>query len=314
MNQLDTEKRAQVLLALCEGNSIRSITRMFNVGKNTVARLLIDAGVACAVYQDENLKNLKCERIQCDEIWSYVGAKDRNVPADKKGVFGYGSVWTWVGMDADSKLIASWLIGDRSADAACEFMKDLASRLANRVQLTTDGYNVYLNAVEQAFGSGIDYAMLVKIYGETSESEKRYSPAECIGAKRESITGSPDKKHISTSYVERQNLTMRMHMRRFTRLTNAFSKRVEHHVAAVALHFMYYNFVKIHGSLKVTPAMAAGVTDHLWEMTDVVRLVEEKEAADMEAKREAKAGRDSSYGPALGHSGSSATKAGRRFF
>jgi len=192
-------------------------------------------------------------------------------------------------------------------------MKDLASRLANRVQLTTDGYNVYLNAVEQAFGSDIDYAILVKIYGETSESEKRYSPAECIGAKRESITGAPDKKHISTSYVERQNLTMRMHMRRFTRLTNAFSKRVEHHVAAVALHFMYYNFIKIHGTLRMTPAMASGVTDHLWEMTDVVRLVEEKEAADAEAKREAKAARDSSDGPALGHGGNTATKGSRRF-
>ena len=286
---------------------------MFSVGKNTVARLLIDAGVACAVYQDENLKNLKCERIQCDEIWSYVGAKDRNVPADKKGMFGYGSVWTWVGMDADTKLIASWLIGDRSADAASEFMKDLASRLSNRVQLTTDGYNVYLNAVEQAFGSDIDYAMLVKIYGETSESEKRYSPAECIGCKREKVTGTPDKKHISTSYVERQNLTMRMHMRRFTRLTNAFSKRVEHHIAAVALHFMYYNFVKIHGTLKVTPAMAAGVADKLWEMTDVVRLVEEKEAADLEVKRAAKAARDGSYGSTLGHGGNSASKGSRRF-
>ena len=311
MNQLDILTRARVLSALCEGVSIRAICRMYSVGKNTVARLLIDAGVACAVYQDEVLNNLNCTRIQCDEIWSYVGAKDRNVPADKKGLFGYGSVWTWVGMDADSKLIAAWLIGDRSADAASEFMKDLASRLANRVQLTTDGYNVYLNAVEQAFGSDIDYAMLVKIYGETSESEKRYIPAECIGCKRDNITGYPDRKHVSTSYVERQNLTMRMHMRRFTRLTNAFSKRVEHHVAAVALHFMYYNFIKIHSTLRVTPAMAAGVTDKLWEMTDVVRLVEEKEAADLEVKRARKASRDSSYGST---GGSSATKSSRRFY
>lgn len=302
MNQLDTKKRAQVLLALCEGNSIRSICRMFSVGKNTVARLLIDAGVACAVYQDENLKSLQCKRIQCDEIWSYVGAKDKNVPADKKGLFGFGSVWTWVGMDADSKLICSWLVGDRSGDAASEFMKDLASRLANRVQMTTDGYNVYLNAIESAFGSDIDYAMLFKIYGETSESEKRYSPADCIGCERKRVTGKPDAKHVSTSYVERQNLTMRMHMRRFTRLTNGYSKRVEHHVAAVALHFMYYNFVKIHHTIRVTPAMAAGVTDRLWDMEDVVRLVEEREAAEIEVKREKKAKRnDALQGPALGH-------------
>lgn len=294
MNQMDSKKRAQVLMALVEGSSIRSICRMFGVGKNTVARLLIDAGVACAVYQNEVLKNLSSTRIQCDEIWSYIGAKDKNVSIENQGKFGIGSVWTWVAMDADSKLICTWMVGDRSATAAHDFMKDLAARLANRVQLTTDGYQIYLNAVDNAFGSDIDYAMLVKIYGESGESEKRYSPAECIGCKRQKVTGSPDPKHVSTSYVERQNLTMRMHMRRFTRLTNGFSKKLENHIAAVALHFMYYNFIKIHGTLRCTPAMAAGVTDRLWDMADVVRLVEEREVAQ-KAERD-----DALDGPALG--------------
>jgi IS1 family transposase len=302
MNQLDSAKRAQVLFALCEGNSIRSICRMFNVGKNTVARLLVQAGAACAVYQNEALQNLKCKRVQCDEIWSYIGAKDKNVPADKQGKFGIGSAWTWTAIDADSKLIVSWMIGDRSAVAANDFMEDLAGRLANRIQLTTDGYAIYVNAVENAFGSDIDYAMLVKVYGETSEGEKRYSPAECLGCQRKPVTGSPDEKHISTSYVERQNLTMRMHMRRFTRLTNAFSKKLENHIAAVALHFMYYNFIKIHSTLRVTPAMAAGVTNKLWDMSDVVVLVEEAEAAEAQAKRDAKVNKAYAFdGPALGH-------------
>jgi IS1 family transposase len=302
MNQMDAAKRAQVLMALVEGTSIRSICRMFGVGKNTVARLLIDAGVACSIYQNENLKNLTATKVQCDEIWSYIGAKDKNVSVENQGKFGLGSVWTWVAMDADSKLICSWMVGDRSATAAHAFMQDLAARLANRVQLTTDGYTIYLNAVENAFGSDIDYAMLVKIYGETAEAEKRYSPAECIGCQRKPVTGSPDPKHISTSYVERQNLTMRMHMRRFTRLTNAFSKKLENHIAAVALHFMYYNFIKLHGTVRCTPAMAAGVTNRLWDMSDVVKLVEEREAA---LKLEAKKRLDDSYarfGDALGHS------------
>ncbi len=249
MNQLDALSRGQILLALCEGNSIRSVTRMFNVGKNTVTRLLIQAGAVCAVYQDETLRNLQCKRVQCDEIWSYIGAKDKNVPADRKGEFGMGSVWTWTAIDAESKLICSWMLGDRSANAAHAFMKDLASGLANRVQLTTDGYGVYVDAVESAFGSDIDYAQLVKIYGETAEAEKRYSPAECVGCERKTVIGEPDKKHVSTSYVERQNLTMRMHMRRFTRLTNGFSKKLENHIAAVALHFFYYNFIKTHGTV-----------------------------------------------------------------
>jgi len=304
MNQLDPSKRAQVLLALCEGNSIRSICRMFQVGKNTVARLLVQAGAVCADFQDKALRNLKCQRIQCDEIWAYVGAKDKNVPLDRKDQFGVGSVWTWVALDADSKLAACWMIGDRSAQAAYEFMKDLSGRLASRVQLTTDGHNAYLNAVEGAFGSGVDYAMLVKIYGESSESEKRYSPAECIGCERKNVTGSPDPKHISTSFVERQNLTMRMHMRRFTRLTNGFSKKLENHIAAVSLHFMYYNFVKIHSTIRMTPAMAAGVTDHLWDMGDVVKLFDEDRAAKTKAERDERLERSyNPFGDALGGKG-----------
>ena len=252
---------------------------MLGVSKNTVAKLLLEAGAACAVYQDKHLRNLNCERVQCDEIWSFVGAKDKNVPADKQGKFGFGSVWTWTAIDADSKLICSWMVGGRDAEAAYMFMQDLASRLSNRVQLTTDGHMAYLSAVENAFGNDIDYAMLMKVYGAARETEARYSPAECIGCQKKEITGKPDAKHVSTSYVERQNLTMRMHMRRFTRLTNAFSKKLENHIAAIALHFMYYNFVRIHQTLRVTPAMAAGVTDRVWEIADIVKLVEERQTA-----------------------------------
>jgi IS1 family transposase len=275
MNQLDATKQAQILSALVEGNSISSITRMFGVGKNTVARLLIAAGEACAKFQDQAIRNLPCKLVQCDEIWAFVGAKDKNLPTEKQGKFGFGSVWTWTALDAESKLICSWMVGNRSAEAAFAFMEDLAGRLSSRIQLTTDGYSVYANAVESAFGSDIDYAMLVKVYGESSEPEKRYSPAECIGSQRKHVTGTPDMKHVSTSYVERQNLTMRMGMRRFTRLTNAFSKKIENHIAAVSLHFMFYNFVRIHQTLKVTPAMQAGVTDRLWSIEDIVKLVEE---------------------------------------
>lgn len=273
MNRLDNETRGQVLGALCEGNSVRSITRMFGVGKNTVARLLIEAGAACAEYQDRALRNLKCKRVQCDEIWSFVAAKDKNLPPELQGKFGVGSVWVWTALDADSKLICSWMVGGRDADSAHAFMTDLAGRLANRVQLTTDGHGAYLHAVENAFGDNIDYAMLVKLYGADRPDEARYSPAECIGCKKKKIIGKPDKKHVSTSYVERQNLTMRMHMRRFTRLTNAFSKKLENHIAAVSLHFMYYNFVRIHQTLRITPAMAAGVTDRVWEIADIVALL-----------------------------------------
>lgn len=305
MNQLDATKQAQVLQALCEGNSIRSVTRMFGVGKNTVSRLLLAAGAACAQFQDRMLRNLKCERVQCDEIWSYVGSKDKNIPNDKLGKFGIGSVWTWTAIDADSKLICSWMVGNRDVEAAYAFMQDLADRLAGRIQLTTDGLASYAQAVEVTFGSDVDYAMLIKQYKESPDPEKRYSPAECTGTTTKVVTGTPDKKHISTSYVERQNLTMRMHMRRFTRLTNAFSKSLEHHIAAVSLHFMYYNFIRTHQTLRMTPAMAAGVTSSPLEMDAIVQLTEEYRAQRVEAGRQnAKEANQRSYnpnGPALGH-------------
>jgi IS1 family transposase len=304
MNQLDAEKQAQVLFALVEGNSISSICRMFKVGKNTVARLLVVAGQACAQYQNKALRNLNCKLVQCDEIWAFVGSKDKNVPDDKKGKFGFGSVWTWTALDAESKLMCTWTVGDRSAEAAAEFIKDLAGRLKNRIQLTTDGYSVYAKAVEDAFGSDIDYAMLVKLYGESSETEKRYSPAECLGAQKRPITGDPDLKHVSTSYVERQNLTMRMHMRRFTRLTNAFSKKLENHIAAVSLHFMYYNFVKIHSTLRCTPAMQAKVTDRLWDIADIVELVAKyRDETEKEERATRLEQSYSQFGEALGGKG-----------
>jgi len=274
MNRLDASRRAQVIRCLVEGNSIRSTVRMTGVAKNTVVKLLVELGAACADYLDKALINLPCKRIQVDEIWSWVGAKDKNIPEERRGKFGIGSVWTWTAIDADTKLVASWIVGTRDAGTATEFMQDLAKRLANRVQLTSDGHRAYLTAVEDAFGANIDYSMLVKIYGNDSEGEKRYSPAECIGCKREAISGNPDPKYISTSYVERQNLTMRMSMRRFTRLTNGFSKKIENHVAAVAVYFMYYNFARIHQTLRVTPAMAAGVTDRLWDVSDIVALLD----------------------------------------
>ncbi len=297
MNRLDPTRRAQVVAALVEGSSIRSVVRMTGVAKNTVAKLLVDLGAACAEYQDRAFRNLPCQKIQCDEIWSFCYAKDKNVPAAKQGHFGFGSVWTWTAIDADTKLVCSWMVGPRDAQAANEFMRDLSDRLANRVQLTTDGLNLYLAAVENAFGSDIDYGMLVKHYGADQSEEKRYSPAECIGAKAETITGNPRHKDISTSYVERQNLTMRMHIRRFTRLTNGFSKKLENHIAAISLHFMYYNFVRIHKTLRTTPAMAAGVTDRLWEISDLIALLDRAEAADREERSEWGL---SSKGPALG--------------
>ena len=274
MNQLSSEKRAAVIAALVEGNSIRSVVRMTGVAKNTVAKLLVEVGSVCAQYQDRSLRNLPCRRVQCDEIWSFCYAKDKNLPQDKKNVFGYGSVWTWTALDADTKLIATWMVGNRGGEAAREFIEDLASRLANRIQLTTDGHHVYVNAVADAFGADIDYAMLVKLYGEERTGEARYSPAVCVGTRVDTIMGKPDRKHVSTSYVERQNLTMRMQMRRFTRLTNGFSKKLENHIAAISLHFMYYNFCRIHQTLRITPAMAAGVTDHVWEISDIVALMD----------------------------------------
>lgn len=277
MNRLPIEKRAQIVSCFAEGNSLRSTSRMVDVSLVTVLKFLKDMGTVCSDYQDHALRNLSCQRIQVDEIWSFVGAKDKNLPLEQLGKFGRGSVWTWVAIDADTKLVPSWLISDRSAEAATVLMRDLASRLANRVQLTTDGHKAYLNAVEEAFGADVDYSQLIKLYGATPENETRYSPGECIGCKRERVVGSPDPLHISTSYVERQNLSMRMGMRRFTRLTNAFSKKVENHIHAIAIYFMHYNFAKIHGSLRITPAMAAGVTDHVWDLEEIVGLLEKAE-------------------------------------
>jgi IS1 family transposase len=273
MNRLTIEKRVQVISALVEGNSLRSVVRMTGVALNTIQKLLADLGKACTEYQDKAMRNLTCKHIQCDEIWQFCYAKDKNVPADKQGQFGYGSVWTWVALDADTKLVPSWCIGTRGAGTAFEFIHDLAERLAHRIQLTTDGHRVYLEAIESAFGSEIDYAMLVKLYGaDRGESEARYSPAECIGCRSIAVTGRPDPKHISTSFVERQNLTMRMSMRRFTRLTNGFSKKVENLGHSVAPHYMWYNFARVHKTLRVTPAMEAGIADHVWTIEEIVRL------------------------------------------
>lgn len=280
MNKLTRQARAQILHLLCEGQSIRAVTRLTGCSKNTVAKLLVEAGHACAAYQDKTLRKLPCKRVQMDEIWSFVYAKNANVKAAKAAPETVGDVWTWTAICADTKLIVSWLLGARDLDAAIAFTTDLESRLANRVQLTSDGHAPYLLAVPGAFADQVDYAMLVKIYGADPQAETRYSPAKCIGAKKKLIEGNPDSKHISTSYVERSNLTMRMHMRRFTRLTNAFSKKVENHAAAIALHTMYYNFVRIHQTLKVTPAMAAGVSDKLWEMDDLVAMLEQWELAN----------------------------------
>jgi IS1 family transposase len=273
MNKLTKEKQRQVVAALVEGNSIRATCRMTGVAKNTVVKLLVDLGKACAEYQDKTLRNLTCSKIQVDEIWAFCYAKEKNVPDDKKGQFGFGDVWTFTALDAETKLVPSWYIGRRDMQCATDFMRDLASRLKNRVQLTTDGHKMYLEAVEDAFGSEIDFSQLVKIYGKSEESETRYSPAQCIGTEKHRINGNPYDKDVSTSYVERQNLTMRMNMRRFTRLTNGFSKKVENLYYAEALYFMYYNFCRIHQTLRMTPAMKAGVTDRLWEIEDIIDLM-----------------------------------------
>lgn len=273
MNKLPIEKRTQIISLLVEGNSIRSICRITDVSKNTVTKLLVDIGKACQQFHNDKVVGVKTERLQCDEIWSFVGCKEKT---KQSGGIGDGDVWTWTALDADSKLIVSWLVGDRDADAACSFMYDVRDRLANRVQLTTDGHRAYLVAVEKAFEYDVDYAMLIKMYGSsegTSDTERKYSPNECTGCKKTKVMGDPRPKFISTSYVERQNLTMRMHMRRFTRLTNAFSKKVENHCYAIALHFVYYNFAKIHQSLSVTPAMQAGLMKKPMTIEDIANLV-----------------------------------------
>lgn len=272
MNRLPLAKRAQILGLLVEGNSLRAASRLADVSINTVTKLLVDVGCAAVVYQDKALRNLPCKRIQVDEIWSFVGAKERNA-TDEQKARGFGDIWTWTAICADTKLAVSWLVGERDAECANMFMDDVADRLANRVQLTSDGHGAYLDAVKGALGNKIDYAALIKVYGVPSPVEKRYSPVECIGCRRERVTGNPDPKHISTSFVERQNLTMRMSMLRFTRLTNALSKKAENHAYAVALHFMFYNFGRIHKTLRVTPAMQAGGSDHVWSLEEIAALV-----------------------------------------
>lgn len=283
MNRLTNERRAMILRCLVDGNSIRATSRITGASKNTVSKLVVQAGRVCEAYQDETLRNLTCERVQVDEIWSFVGSKQRNIPEGREDE--YGDIWTWTAIDADTKLAPSWLVGARDAATAHEFLSDLASRMANRIQLTSDGLSVYVGAVENAFGCDVDFAQLVKVYGESEpEARRKYSPAKYHGAKVEVVTGQPEEHHISTSYVERQNLTMRMSMRRFTRLTNAFSKKIANHAAAVALHFMHYNFCRIHKSLSVTPAMAAGVTDRLWDVEDIVALIVAEEDAEEQRK------------------------------
>ena len=275
MNKLPLAKRVMILSMLVEGSSMRSISRVADVSINTVTKMLVDAGEACLKLHDERVRNVTASRIQCDEIWSFCYAKEKNVQTAKAAPQGAGDVWTWTAIEAQSKLIVSCFIGDRSGQSAIALMDDLRSRLANRVQLTTDGHRAYLDAVEGAFGGDVDYAQLVKLYGEAPDAFKgRYSPADCIGARKDRIEGNPDMKHVSTSYVERQNLNMRMGMRRFTRLTNAFSKKIENHIHMVALWTAFYNFVRIHKTLKVTPAMGAGVTDRLWSMEDIAALIE----------------------------------------
>ena len=275
MNQLDSTRRALVVKALVEGVSLRGTARLTGVARMTVEKLLRELGAACATYQDQTLRNLTTKRVQCDEIWAFCYAKERAIrldPTIRERHKDAGDVWTWTAIDADSKLCVSFHVGDRTARSAWEFMQDVASRLKNRVQLTTDGLHQYLYAVEDAFLGNVDYAQLVKIYDDSSR-QGRYSPPECIGCRSEVIQGDPDPEHIATSYVERSNLTMRMQMRRFTRLTNAHSKKLEMHMAAVALHFMFYNFARIHETLRVTPAMAAGIETRAWDVEDIIRLL-----------------------------------------
>lgn len=273
MNRLPIDKRAQIIGLLVEGMSMRAVSRITGVSINTVTKLLADLGLACNLYQAQTLVNLNCKRVQCDEIWGFCQAKEKNVAPENKGVLGHGDVWTWTGMCADTKLMISYMVGGRSADYAAVFIEDLASRLAGRVQLTTDGHHAYLEAVQNAFGGNVDYAMLVKTYGPgTVGEQRRYSPANFTGSEKRVISGKPVMDDVSTSYIERQNLTMRMGMRRLTRLTNGFSKKVENLEHAVSLHFMHYNFARIHKTLRVTPAMAAGVSDHVWSLEEVAGL------------------------------------------
>ena len=280
MNRLSVEKRCQILGALVEGNSIRATCRMTGASKNTVTKLLVDMGYACAAHHNRTVRNVKAERVQCDEIWSFCFSKQKNVQPDKVGELGYGDVWTWTALDADSKLMVSYYIGKREEEDARTFLGDLAGRLAGRVQLTTDGWHPYLKAVKDTFGLDVDFAQMIKVYGrDLKEGSQRYSPPVCTGTDIRVRIGDPDRASVSTSYIERQNLTMRMSMRRFTRLTNAHSKKLENLICAVALHFAYYNFVRVHSTLKTTPAVAAGVADHVWTLRELVELLEAIEDA-----------------------------------
>ena len=274
MNRLTLQKRAQILHLLSEGNSLRSTSRLMDCSLNTVTKLLVEAGRACGEFQDRSLRNLECRRIQLDELWSFVGCKQGNVPEDKRGQLGYGDVWTWTAICADSKLLLTWLIGKRDADYAIEFVDDVAQRLKHRVQVTSDAHGPYLFAVDMAFGGQVDYSQLIKLYGQGPEGQRRYSPPVIVGTKRRRLIGNPEPDHVSTSFAERANLSIRMMNRRYTRLTNAFSKKLANHESAFALTTMAYNFTRVHRSLRVTPAMEAGVTDHIWSMEEVAEMVD----------------------------------------
>jgi IS1 family transposase len=272
MNKLPLATRAQILNALCEGVSMRAVSRLADVSINTVAKLLAEAGEACLAMHDELVTGVQSKRVQCDEIWSFCYAKQRNVAKAVAAPDGAGDVWTWTALDADSKLIVSYFVGDRSGESALILADDMRKRIASeRVQITTDGHNAYLRAIDEAFGADADYATLEKVYRtDPASTQGRYSPPVCIGAKKRAIEGKPDLAHVSTSYVERANLSIRMQNRRFTRLTNAFSKKFQSHVHALALYFAFYNFVRIHKTLRMTPAMAAGITDRLWTVEDII--------------------------------------------
>lgn len=290
MNKLPIQKRAQILSLLVEGASLRSISRVSDVSINTVTKLLVDAGTACSAFHDERVRGFSARRVQVDEVWSFCYAKAKNVADAKAAPEGSGDVWTWTALDADTKLMCSWVVGARDAGYALALMDDLRSRIVGRVQLTTDGHKAYLSAVEEAFGDDADYTMLVKLYGSAPDgqggtAERKYSPGECVGIRKITISGKPDPAHVSTSYVERHNLTMRMCMRRFTRLTNAFSKKLANHEHSLALYFAYYNFVRVHKSLRTSPAMAAGISDRLWSMEDLVRLTDQHEALELATRQ-----------------------------